>query len=234
MKVTNSTTLTEKPNPSTTRRCVLLFSGGRDSTLAAIRLANEGFALVLVTVTTNYLVGLEKVLQRLSELAGLLPSSTQWIHVVPGKSFTESDAKESCLPCQQKYVVIGMRLTDIVEAQDIALGYSGYQSNWIEQSQRAVNNLTDIANSQALHLHLPVYDVSSKEEMVAALRSYNLTDQALEQKCLRQQLNPKLDDTTVRHQLDIWKKQVLGAINTNGSADFRIRKLLRLGSISSQ
>ena len=130
--------------------------------------------------------------------------------------------------------MIGMRLTDIVEAQDIALGYSGYQSNWIEQSQPAVNNLTDITKSQALHLHLPVYDISSKEEMVATLRSYNLTDHALEQKCLRQQLNPKLDDTTVKQQLDTWKKEVLGALNTYGSRDFQIRKLLHLGSISSQ
>ncbi|HVB80636.1 MAG TPA: hypothetical protein VNE82_11915, partial [Candidatus Binataceae bacterium] len=41
--------------PQTERACVLMFSGGRDSTLAALRLSKESTSLTLVTVTSDHL-----------------------------------------------------------------------------------------------------------------------------------------------------------------------------------
>jgi PP-loop superfamily ATP-utilizing enzyme len=66
--------------------CILMFSGGRDSTLAAIRLAQEWEKLVLVTVTTEHLVGLGSVIKRLEELKLHLPGNTEWISPVPYES----------------------------------------------------------------------------------------------------------------------------------------------------
>jgi len=66
-----------------TNSCVHMFSGGRDSTLAAVRLANRYEKLVLITVTTANLVGFKRVGQRLVELKHHLPSNTEWLHIKP-------------------------------------------------------------------------------------------------------------------------------------------------------
>jgi hypothetical protein len=41
--------------------CVLLFSGGRDSTISAIKLSAFFERLILVTVTSQHLVGMDAV-----------------------------------------------------------------------------------------------------------------------------------------------------------------------------
>lgn len=61
----------------THRACVLLFSGGRDSTIAAVRLSRSFERLFLVTITSEHLIGIASVRRRLSELKSRLPQTTR-------------------------------------------------------------------------------------------------------------------------------------------------------------
>jgi PP-loop superfamily ATP-utilizing enzyme len=56
--------------------CLLMFSGGRDSTLAAVRMTRRGSPLILVTVSSSHLVGIDRVRRRLGELARIIPIET--------------------------------------------------------------------------------------------------------------------------------------------------------------
>jgi hypothetical protein len=60
---------------------LLMSSGGRDSTLAAVRMARDALPLALVTVSSSHLFGIERVKARLGELAGCLDDITPWLHV---------------------------------------------------------------------------------------------------------------------------------------------------------
>ena len=61
--------------------CLLMFSGGRDSTLAALRLHHGRVPLRLVTVTSSHLTGINLVRRRLSELSKILPATTPWLNI---------------------------------------------------------------------------------------------------------------------------------------------------------
>jgi 7-cyano-7-deazaguanine synthase in queuosine biosynthesis len=102
--------------------CVLLFSGGRDSTVAAVRLGAEFRRLALVTVSTGHLVGLQQVTRRLIELRTHLPEHTQWVHAVVTPEATTLDGiyVDSCLPCHHTYFGTAMWVANRVNAKFIA------------------------------------------------------------------------------------------------------------------
>jgi hypothetical protein len=62
-------------------KSVLMFSGGRDSTLAALRMQELGLAPILVTICSPHLIGFERVQMRFREIATHLASGTTWFVV---------------------------------------------------------------------------------------------------------------------------------------------------------
>src|SRR5688572_28129822 len=128
----------------TKRTSVVMVSGGRDSTLAAVRLAQTGDRLVLVTVTSGGLKGIDRVSKRVSELQLLLPDNTCWVHVRFPEDSNKSEAAKTCLTCHQAYIVAGVLAAEKFNATNIALGYTGYQSGWAEQTPYAIGKLNDI------------------------------------------------------------------------------------------
>ena len=91
---------------------VVMFSGGRDSTLAAMRLHLLGVPVTLVTVTSTHLVAIESVRRRLTELLQHLPGDTRWLLVQqPEELRTDTSFYEqTCLPCHHAYVVASAAL----------------------------------------------------------------------------------------------------------------------------
>src|SRR5437588_9440678 len=89
--------------------CVQMFSGGRDSTLAAVRLARTWEKLVLVTVTTANLNGIERVRQRLKELGPKLRPNTEWLLIALPPTFNahRQSTLATCLTCHHVYLVAG-------------------------------------------------------------------------------------------------------------------------------
>ena len=189
--------------------CVVLFSGGRDSTIAALRLAKEFSNLTLLTVTTDHLVGVERVAQRLQELKTLLPPAAKWIHAVaqPASFVTiGKETIESCLPCHHVYLRTALAIARGSGAKSIALGYASYQDTWLEQTPYAVEALRSVLAEFDMTLLLPSASLASKAEAIAVLRGSGLSDAALEQKCLKQQFNSKdLSLADSNEEIDEWK-----------------------------
>lgn len=190
------------------KKCVLMFSGGRDSTLAAIELQRTGFELVLVTVTSSHLIGAERVRRRLRELKQHLPGTTQWTCVEQPRSpimIPIGFSDRTCLPCQQAYVLAGYKVLQEDSCHDLALGYASYQSDWPEQTPAATSRLKSLLGKRGVNLHLPVYPIRTKELAIRRLADANLSTESLEQKCIKQVTNITLEGAALTEQLDLWE-----------------------------
>lgn len=202
---------------STTNGCVLLFSGGRDSTIAAVRLGQTGEQLTLLTITSEHLVGLSNVRRRIVELRPYLPDGSVWVHgtLRADAALAPPVVGESCLPCHQAYIAAALWVANQSAFRSIAVGYAGYQSTWLEQSPYAIARLRDLLELRGKQLLTPVYDLNSKDEANAILRGLNLTDAPLEQKCLKQQFNlARMSDDEARREIDSWASHLGVALRT--------------------
>jgi len=187
-----------------------MFSGGRDSTLAAVRLHRKGTRIALVTVTSSHLVGIDRVKRRLGELSVIMPPDTPWIQVrQPVDLRTDTSFYEqTCLPCHHAYVVVSAAIATAAPARRLAFGYAGYQADWPEQTPLAVSRLRRVLARHGIQLELPVYDLPSREAALAELASLGMSGEALEQKCLRQVTNVALTDERLGRQVDLWEQAI--------------------------
>jgi hypothetical protein len=201
---------------------VLMFSGGRDSTLAAIRLHNEGWPVTLVTVTSDHLNGIENVEARLRELRSFLPPTTKWIRArQPSElSLPSGFHRQTCLPCHYAYVSIAGAVLATVPSKNIAFGYVGYQRAWPEQTPLAIERLTKVLDRHGIGLLLPVQSLASRDDAIAELRQYGLSTESLEQKCSRQVSNIQLHAAQLEQQIDLWEMAIESALAQ--SANFQL------------
>src|SRR5665213_3223368 len=190
--------------------CVLMFSGGRDSTLAALRLLDAGIVPTLVTVTSDHLYGIETVRRRLSELKDLLPGFVRWMHIrQPINLATDTSFYEqTCLSCHHAYVVVAASIAASLGARALAFGYTSYQSDWPEQTPLAIASLTNILADHGIRLLLPAHDLASKEATQDELAWRGLSTASLEQKCIRQITNVALDGDRLRSQISLWETAI--------------------------
>ncbi len=114
---------------------VLMFSGGRDSSIAAMRLAEQGKPLVLVTVSASHLHGVDSVKRRLKELASFVPEGTRWVRISQPNTGARFGGlfERTCLPCQHDYALAGAILARKLGLDRLAFGYVSYQQDWPEQ-----------------------------------------------------------------------------------------------------
>lgn len=189
---------------------LLMFSGGRDSTLAALRLHQAGHPLKLVTITAEHLFGLDNVERRLREIAPSLPVETEWLQIVqPSLQKTQHFFhRQTCLPCQSAYVVTGVNIARQIGVGTIALGYAGYQAGWPEQGLQATTVLKKTLSQHGVELLLPVYDIESRASAEQELRERGVSDLAFEQKCTRQINNVELKGEELSRQVDLWAEAI--------------------------
>ena len=195
---------------SVERACVVMFSGGRDSTLAALRLSKKQCRLLLVTATSDHLAGIHLVKRRLDEFRLKTAMRATWIRVVQPPQLTPTAQMEhpTCLPCHAAYSALAVRFALDHHVSNIAFGYTAYQSNWVEQTPQAIAILRRHLQLHGLKLVLPASDLSSKADAVQELRSLGLTETALEQKCLVQQLNHTLPPAELADELERWDRSL--------------------------
>lgn len=187
------------------QKCILLFSGGRDSTLSAVYLARRYEYLYLTTVKSVHLKGIENVYRRLGELQPFLKGKCTWelyrkIENLPVARLRPT----TCLPCHAYYIALMQNLAVAGKIENVSLGYVGYQNCWEEQSEYAKQSLRRYLEEAGLNLLLPVEQIARKEEMKELLKEQGLTEDALEQKCLKSSFNVRLEETEIREQVDAW------------------------------
>ena len=210
-----------------------MFSGGRDSTLAAVRLAQNGDRLVLVTVTSGGLTGIERVSRRLSELRTLLSNDTCWLHVRFPEDSDRAAKEKTCLTCHQAYIVAGAMVADKFDAKHIALGYSGYQAGWAEQTPYAIGKLNEVLSSNGFALVLPVTNILHKEDALQELRSSGLTEDSLEQRCVRQIVDPCLIGEELHQEVDQWSSELMKAMSDRGAMSLDIAAIRQFSELEA-
>lgn len=200
---------------SDSRKCVLLFSGGRDSAIAAVRLAKKFAAVELLTITSDHLVGVKAVHQRLDELSRLGLPRMKWTRVrqLPAKlePSTQDLATSTCLPCQQNYLFSAVLWARRENARSIAMGYARYQSDWPEQTPLAAEMMANVLGNEGIQLELPVYDLDSKQQAQAQLREIGLSEESLEQKCIKQIFNRPLSMPALEQQVELIRANLTSA-----------------------
>lgn len=193
---------------------VLMFSGGRDSSIAAMRLAKQGEPLVLVTVSASHLHGVDSVKRRLKELTPHVPVGTRWVRI----SQPETGAKfggmfeRTCLPCQHDYALSGAILARKLGIGRLAFGYVSYQQDWPEQSPVAIEALEAVLSDHRIGLELPVYDLRSKDEAIRELLELGLSSESLEQKCSRQIFNVALNSEDLADHVTKWARELAATL----------------------
>lgn len=203
-----------------------MFSGGRDSTLAALLLAQQKNVVTLVTVTSPHLLGLQKVEKRVEEIWKFLPPGSSWRTVEQDSSISSPQlASNTCLPCQRDYVSAGIALALQHDIKQLALGYTNYQSDWPEQTHQAIAILSKITVDLGIELLLPVQKLSSKDEAQSLLNQLGVSHESLEQKCLKQINNVKLDENILIRQLDAWDSGIREKISRNPSLEYKNIKI---------
>lgn len=211
-----------------------MFSGGRDSTLAAARLSQAGVPLLLVTVSSSHLIGIDRVKRRLSELTKILPAETPWMHVQqPTELRTDTSFYEqTCLPCHHAYVVVSGALAKSAGVRRLAFGYAGYQREWPEQTPLAIDSLTRVLKRHGIELELPVQELAGRQEAIQELEVLGLSTDALEQKCLRQVLNVSLNANLLRQQVKLWEEAIDRSMTQIGTIDLEILDERLLGTFT--
>jgi len=205
--------------------CVLLFSGGRDSTVAAARLAGQCQNVVLLTISNSHLLGMEHVRSRIDELSPYFKGNGEWLHVAVSPSALRVPEVDlpGCLTCQHSYVAVAARVADQYGINHVALGYTAYQAGWVEQSPYAITRLSEVLATAGKTLILPANDLASKDQAKHMLRLLNLSEDALEQKCARQQTNDvPLDEETTRARVDQWAESLGHLLAERNRIEFRV------------
>lgn len=191
-----------------------MFSGGRDSTAAVVRLNERSMSQTLVTICSDHLVGINSVKKRLLELKRILPPQTEWRLIrQPRELMTDTSFyQKTCLPCHHGYVVVGAITAFALGAERLSFGYAGYQNTWPEQTPLAVETLSNTLAAYGITLDLPVYAVGSRSDVEAELIAAGLTPHALEQKCLQQVQNIELTPDVLAAQIHKWNSAIKASV----------------------
>lgn len=200
------------------KHCICMFSGGRDSTIAAVRLHQQGYAQTLVTITSDHLTGIHAVQKRLVELKRILPPTTEWLSIrQPTELLTDTSFYEkTCLRCHHGYVVVGAAVALALHARNLAFGYAGYQNTWPEQTPLAVDRLSKLLDRHGVKLLLPAYSINSKEEIHRGLAEAGLSVHSLEQKCSQQVNNIELPPDALNRQIALWEQAIEASVGKVG------------------
>jgi len=167
---------------------ILLFSGGRDSTCAAIRLYAQGRAPLLLTVIDTPTQSHDLTQQRVDELRANVRKDISWLSIQAPDFYQRMlrlpvTNTPSCLGCFFVRLSVAVVLSRKHRLDSIAAGFTTYQSSWIEQSATAIEGISAFLKEYGLAFSLPVHDVASKEEAKALLEGHGLVSDSLEPRC---------------------------------------------------
>ena len=173
---------------------VLLFSGGRDSTLAAALLACQGYRLHLLTFDNGALINDELTDLRYREFEARFPGAVVSRQKMPSFGLfknialvtLEDDVRRFhtnliCMGCKMAMHTLSLIYCLENRIRLIADGYTGYQKDWVEQMPAAIRRFHQEYGVRYIN---PVYDFTSKEHVKSKLFDLGLSPKPLEGACL--------------------------------------------------
>lgn len=167
---------------------ILLFSGGRDSTCAAVRLIQSGeHPLLLTVIDTGCQTDCNTKL-RVNELRERVDHSLCWISARAPDLYEAAmglamKTAPSCLPCLCVRLTVAVSLARRLGITKVATGFSGYQSSWVEQTPAAIDATRAFLKEYSIDLELPVASLDSKDAAIRFLTASHLRPESLEPVC---------------------------------------------------
>jgi PP-loop superfamily ATP-utilizing enzyme len=175
----------------------LLFSGGRDSSLACGVLAKKGYKIHLLTFNNGATIRQDLAEHRYKELSEKFPDAIIKRAIIPsyglfkdlGLKNLEKDIKKYetnliCMGCKLSMHVISLIYCLENDIPIIADGYTDYQKKWIEQMPEAIEAVKKFHEEYHIKYINPVYSESSKEQVKDKLLKFGLSTKSLEGSCL--------------------------------------------------
>ena len=177
---------------------VVLFSGGRDSSLAVCKLAIQRKKLVLLNLLNGTTIGGEIVQNRFRELKERFPNEIQKFVQIPSfglfRKLSIVSLEADFLRYEKNMVCLGCKLAFQTEAiiycinngiEVIADGYSRYQSEeYMEQRREAVEIMKNFNAEYGILYINPVYDYQNKENVKYDLYEFGLSTKSIEGTCI--------------------------------------------------
>jgi 8-oxo-dGTP pyrophosphatase MutT (NUDIX family) len=173
-------------------QAIVLFSGGRDSSLTTCLLHQRGYSIGLLTTSSGASFGEELVNYRVEELRKALNAELPWSRVsTPGlfRSVAIADIEHDFERWSTNLILLGAQLASLTEGvvhclrsevHTLAAGYVKYEQDFHEQSPMAVKWLRDFCASFGIKLELPVYDYTSADHVKYALLNFGVSTKSLE------------------------------------------------------
>jgi hypothetical protein len=172
----------------------VMFSGGRDSSLAACLLARNGSPVHLVTTASGLSLGGDDLVQhRVRELREIFPDEiVRWstlnvAGLIRRIAFAEIERDFAEFKCNM--LVLGTQLASLSagvlycrqhDIRTLVTGYTRYQDDFLEQTGTAVDALIEFCDSLEVTLKLPVYDYESADAVKYDLLDFGASTKSLE------------------------------------------------------
>lgn len=179
------------------KEAVLLFSGGRDSSLAAVRLIEMGYEIHLLTFDNGAIEGIARSNLRLGEFNEKIKKKIITRKIINCKELfkkialfdIEKDIESLktnliCMGCKMAMHTISVNYCLKNDIKVIADGYTYYQREWPEQMPKAIEEIRDFHDKYGIEYINPVYDIKSKENAKEKLALHKLSVDSLEGKCI--------------------------------------------------
>ncbi len=186
---------------------LVLFSGGKDSFITAIRLVNEQNKVILLSFNGGSLIaeqnlkyGADRLIARYGndkvEYAGIYPTAAtiaklnrSWIHRAwkdIGNEYPDlTNCQIQCLHCQTAMWIAAIAYASAKDIKNIASGYKK-DDEFCTGLTNYTNSIVDIAKSNFnINIQFPVWDMEDdKCERELELETNGFYPQVLEPKCL--------------------------------------------------
>jgi predicted PP-loop superfamily ATPase len=167
---------------------VLCFSGGRDSSCAALKLIQKKKSPLLLTIIDSNLQTDQKTEGRVKELRDKFGLTFSWVSIC-AQPFYEEIFKTpvltspSCFNCFMVKLSVAIIIAKKHSVSTIATGFTSYQASWVEQSRTAIDETKKFLSEYELSLELPVWDIQSKEDASKILSNNSMSPEPLEPVC---------------------------------------------------
>jgi hypothetical protein len=118
------------------------------------------------------------------------------------RPYQASPEDRGCIGCHFGYFASGYSVARQLSCVSIACGFVAYQNSWVEQTPYAVERLRALMLEYGITLLLPVAELRSKAEVQAELATYGVTQDSLELKCSKQEIDPGLVASSLKATVD--------------------------------
>lgn len=199
----------------------VLFSGGRDSTLVAVRALENGDSVTLLTFETGLAYGPRLIEYRIAELEArfgdgqIRRESLNVVGLV--RRIALLDIERDIVQDGYNLVLLGEALALVVEAivfvkrEDISAisgGYARYQGRFPEQRPVAIDFFSSLCAEFDVEFTAPLREISSEETVKEELWLRGLSPKSLERSSLFAESGSIPSDDAVREYLER-KKQIV-------------------------